>query len=183
MDNIVSGIFCPACKMRNDPGVDVCAFCNTPIEIDRKQAQAQSQSNGTGLLSSELEDILGSPIISDERFMDFELPRKGIALISLDDGRPVAMQDDRVFILGRKSEGIDTSEPLVDLTNFGALEAGISRLHAMVRKTNDGYNIIDLNSSNGTWLENQRLVPKEPYPLSSGDRIRLGRINILVFIP
>jgi len=42
---------------------------------------------------------------------------------------------------------------------------------------------MDLESSNGSWLENQRLIPKQPYPLESGDRIRIGRLNMLVFYP
>lgn len=115
--------------------------------------------------------------------MDFELPSQGIALINLEDGRPVALLEEKAFILGRTSAEVKTQEPLVDLTAFGAMELGISRLHAMVRKTRDGYQITDLGSSNGTWLENQRLVPKQSYSLSSGDRIRMGRLNILIFYP
>ena len=72
-------------------------------------------------------------------------------------------------------------EPLIDLLPYGAMELGISRMHAMIRKTKNGYKITDLGSSNGTWLENQRLTAKKAYPLESGDRIRLGRLNILVF--
>ncbi|MDK1081459.1 MAG: FHA domain-containing protein, partial [Anaerolineae bacterium] len=74
-------------------------------------------------------------------------------------------------------------EYLVDLTPLDAINLGISRVHAMIRETKDGYQIIDMESSNGTWLENERLVPKKIYPLESGSRIRLGRLNILVFYP
>ena len=69
----------------------------------------------------------------------------------------------------------------VDLTDFGAIDNGISRVHALIRKTPRGYQITDLESTNGTWHENQRLIPRKPHSLESGDRIRLGRLNILVF--
>jgi len=182
MNTHVSGIFCPACKMKNEPGAVRCIYCNTPLGVYQQQKTVALPRVGemTGALTGSLEDILSAP---PERFMDFELPSKGIALINLEDGRPVAMLEEKVFILGRTSTEIKTQEPLIDLTPFGALELGISRLHAMIRKTRNGYEIMDLGSSNGTWLENQRLIPKQAYPLTSGDRIRMGRLNLLVFYP
>jgi pSer/pThr/pTyr-binding forkhead associated (FHA) protein len=113
--------------------------------------------------------------------MDFEIPSQGIVLINLENGQMITTQLEKSFILGRASTEIKTTEALVDLTQFGALELGISRVHAMIRQSKGKYQIMDLESSNGTWLENQRLVPKQPYPLESGDRIRIGRLNILVF--
>jgi len=137
----------------------------------------------TGTLPNEYEDFLGAPAPATERFMDFEIPAKGIVLINLENGQPITIQRDKAFILGRISAEIKTTEPLVDLTHFGALELGISRVHAMIRQKKNGYKIIDLESSNGTWLENLRLIPRQPYDLESGDRIRIGRLNILVFYP
>jgi pSer/pThr/pTyr-binding forkhead associated (FHA) protein len=113
--------------------------------------------------------------------MDFEIPSRGIVLINLENGQMITTQLEGSFILGRASTEVKPSETLVDLTQFGALELGISRVHAMIRQLNGKYELIDLGSSNGTWLENKRLVPKQPYPLESGDRIRVGRLNILIF--
>jgi hypothetical protein len=137
----------------------------------------------TGALIDDYEDFLSAPAPTTERFMDFELPSKGIVLINLENGQPVTMQNEKAFILGRHSAEITTQEPLIDLTKLDALELGVSRVHAMIRKTKSGYQIIDLDSSNGTWLENQRLVPQRPYQLDSGDRIRIGRLNMLAFFP
>ena len=133
------------------------------------------------MLPDSYEDFLHAPAPATEPFMDFEIPSKGIVLINLENGQMITTQVERTFVLGRASAEIKTSETLVDLTQFGALELGISRSHAMIRRSKGGYQLIDLESSNGTWLENQRLVPKEPYPLESGNRIRVGRLNLLVF--
>jgi hypothetical protein len=133
------------------------------------------------MLPDSYEDFLHAPAPATEPFMDFEIPSKGIVLINLENGQMITTQVERTFVLGRASAEIKTSETLVDLTKFGALELGISRAHAMIRRSKGGYQLIDLESSNGTWLENQRLVPKEPYPLESGNRIRVGRLNLLVF--
>jgi hypothetical protein len=182
-NNIDSGIFCPACKMRNEIGAHKCIYCNTALRTQKNQKTVMLRSfrEETGMLPNSYEDFLNAPAPATEPFMDFEIPSKGIVLINLENGQMIARQEERAFILGRASAEIKTNETLVDLTQFGALELGISRAHAMIRRSKGDYQLIDLESSNGTWLENQRLVPKQPYPLESGNRIRVGRLNILVF--
>jgi hypothetical protein len=185
MTNTESGIFCPACKMRNEVGAIVCTYCNTPLpsnEDRQKTRMLRDFQEVTGTLPDSFDEFLDAPPLNRERFMDFEIPAKGIVLINLEDGQPVAMLAEKAFILGRASAEIKTREPLVDLTSLG-VDYGVSRTHALIRQTKDGYQITDLGSSNGTWLENERLVPKKPYPLDSGDRIRMGRLNMLVFYP
>jgi FHA domain len=183
MDNSDSGIFCPACKMKNESGAYTCIYCNTPLRTHSNQQTIllRSLHEVTGILSDSYDEVLNAPAPATEPFMDFEIPSKGIALINLENGQLITTRLEKTFILGRVSTEIKTNDPLVDLTQFGGLELGISRIHAMIRLSKDGYQIIDMESSNGTWLENQRLVPKQPYPLESGDRIRVGRLNILVF--
>lgn len=182
-NNIDSGIFCPACKMRNEIGAYKCIYCNTPLrsKANQKTVLLRNIREVTGMLPDSYEDFLAAPLPATEPYMDFEIPSKGIVLINLENGQMITTQEKRAFILGRASAEIKTDESLVDLNQFGALELGISRVHAMIRRSKDGYQLIDLESSNGTWLENQRLVPKQPYPLESGNRIRFGRLNILVF--
>lgn len=51
-------------------------------------------------------------------------------------------------------------------------EAGVSRQHAEIVKTDEGYVLRDLNSTNGTFV-NQRKIPGD-YLLRDGDRVRLG---------
>jgi hypothetical protein len=48
----------------------------------------------------------------------------------------------------------------------------VSRHHAQIRLTPGGAVIEDMGSTNGTWINNQRLV--EPHTLSPGDRIRFA---------
>ena len=185
MNNTESGIFCPACKMRNETGAILCTYCNTPLpsnEDRQKTRILHHPQEVTGTLPDTFDEYLGAPPINRERFMNFEIPSKGIVLINLEDGQPVAMQEEEAFILGRVSAEIKTREPLADLTSLG-IDYGISRTHALIRKTKDGYQITDLNSSNGTWLENDRLIPQKPYDVDSGDRIRMGRLNVLIFYP
>ena len=55
----------------------------------------------------------------------------------------------------------------------------VSSHHAEIRSQGQGYAIIDLGSSNGTFVNEQPLVPYAPRLLSNGDHIRLGDTRFL----
>jgi len=59
-------------------------------------------------------------------------------------------------------------------------EGYISRNHARITVAQRRYQITDLGSSNGTFVNEQRLTPNVPRLLSGGDQIRLGRV-VLAF--
>jgi len=50
----------------------------------------------------------------------------------------------------------------------------------MIQAAGDKYVLIDLHSSNGTWLNGERLVPSKSYDLPSGGVIQLGRMKLIV---
>ena len=50
----------------------------------------------------------------------------------------------------------------------------------MIRRTDEGYVLIDLASTNGSWLNDDRLAPNKPYPLPSGSQLRFGRMRLLI---
>ncbi|MGH2581957.1 MAG: FHA domain-containing protein [Anaerolineales bacterium] len=81
------------------------------------------------------------------------------------------------FIIGRVSEG-QSILPDVDLEPFDAYQAGVSRLHARIRITDQGMSITDLGSSNGTRVNNKKIKPNLEYPLSHKDIVRLGRLSV-----
>lgn len=81
--------------------------------------------------------------------------------------------------LGRGHEGDD----FVDLSEFtDAEQFGVSRNHAMLRPTDTKLYIVDLDSTNGTWLNNHSIGVHTPYSVSNGDLLRVGRLEFLVKI-
>src|SRR5688572_27288080 len=52
----------------------------------------------------------------------------------------------------------------------------ISRNHAVIRKEHDRFNVVDLNSRNGTFVNNLPVVDRK---LEPGDRIQIGDSLIL----
>lgn len=59
-------------------------------------------------------------------------------------------------------------------------DASVSRMHARFSLERDGKMYVrDLNSTNGTWLNGERLQPNESRPLQTGDHIRLGKMEFV----
>ena len=95
-------------------------------------------------------------------------------------GRQVEIEVDKIIKVGR-SDTIREIDPELDLTEDQGVVHGVSREHALVRLGSQGISLIDLGSTNGTHLNNRRLPPNEPYPLSDGDTIRFGHLLVRVF--
>ena len=71
--------------------------------------------------------------------------------------------------------------PDVDLTPFGGTpEAGVSRKHAKI-VWQGAWMVEDMNSVNGTYLRGQRLVPSQRMPVSNGETIQVGKLQITFF--
>jgi signal transduction histidine kinase len=61
-------------------------------------------------------------------------------------------------------------------------QLGISRRHVLVRPSENKLLIIDLGSTNGTFLNSTRLTPKLPYTLNNDDRLSLGHMEMVFSI-
>lgn len=83
------------------------------------------------------------------------------------------------YILGRTDDASDYL-PDIDLALFGGREYGVSRRHAALVRYRGRIHILDLNSVNGTYLNGRRLIPDTPYPLSVGDALKLGNMNLVI---
>jgi signal transduction histidine kinase len=59
---------------------------------------------------------------------------------------------------------------------------GVSRRHALLRPTESKLYLIDLGSTNGTWINGHSIGVNMPYSLSNGDVVRLGRLEFAIHI-
>ncbi len=85
-------------------------------------------------------------------------------------------------ILGRVVPG-ENRQSLFDLSGYRAQERGVSRQHAVLKRTDKGIFVEDMGSSNGSWLNNEVLKPYTPALIQSGDRLRLSQIEIEIYLP
>ena len=108
-----------------------------------------------------------------------QLYQNALVLFIMGEDRPVLLKGKGQFSLGRATPG--ERPPSVDLTEYEGASRGVSRQHAIISYTLQGYLLEDLNSTNGTWLNETRLIAHKPYNLHSGDQLRLGQIALQLY--
>jgi hypothetical protein len=57
-------------------------------------------------------------------------------------------------------------------------DESVSRVHVSLQGSKTGWRLIDLHSSAGTILNGERLKPGTPHPVTSGDTIQLGSLDL-----
>lgn len=164
--------FCPICKHGNPRTATVCSFCGALLDEDHTNIVATTKNTGE-------QPGPGIPMENVGAFIDSALiPEGGIGVYAAGAFKPYYMKVDKELIIGRQADS--TSEPILDLSDLDAFNMGISRRHAMIKRTESGFEVVDLGSTNGTWLNAERLVPNKPYPFASGSQLRVGRMRIFV---
>ena len=108
-----------------------------------------------------------------------KLPAHGLALTGIDDNGnrvhialpPARFAGQRLGLsLGRHPDLVD------EVVN----DKNISRRHLRIANRNGQFYVEDLNSTNGTSLNNRRLPPFKPEPLGYGNLISLGSLELSV---
>jgi hypothetical protein len=67
------------------------------------------------------------------------------------------------FVIGRN----------VEVVQYAADWIGISRTHIEISRESLEYSIKDLGSKNGSFLNEEQMIPHKPYALAEGDRIKI----------
>lgn len=96
-------------------------------------------------------------------------------LVVESDSAEFPLEGKSEWLIGRTDE-VSNIYPDIDLTPHGGEEGGVSRLHAKLFQQGGQFMIEDQNSTNFTFVNRQKLAPKTPTPVNSGDEIRLGRV-------
>jgi hypothetical protein len=111
--------------------------------------------------------------------------RQGIAQFELEDsatlhivGAPImlSLSLDKPIVLGRKI--LPGNEERLDLSEFNAFQHGISRRHCQLQRQGKRLILMDLGSSNGTYLNDERLLPYTHYIVAHGDYLVLGTLGL-----
>ena len=165
-------IICSNCQHKNVAGAMYCAECGAQLD---------------GV------ETLITQAITDEQ-IETELKRKSprpeapaipanswLSLHLMDSGKILPLASRNEFTLGRLSEG-QPIMPDIDLTPYQAYASGVSRLHAVVKRDANRVMVMDLGSSNGTYLNGRRLNPHTEESLNHGDIVALGKLKIQVLL-
>lgn len=81
--------------------------------------------------------------------------------------------------LGRK-DNPNAIQPDFDMTPFGGVERGVSRVHAALEFRDGRLYLIDLGSTNGTYLNDEPLEQDTPTPLEQWNNVSLASLPMCI---
>ena len=163
-------IVCQNCKSQQPDGSIFCSECGTQLPLINS-AQTQKFSPNTDQIQ------ISGPYAN-------QIPKQTgtwISLHLLDSGNILAFSEQLEFTLGRLSDN-QPIEPDVDLSPFKAFDNGVSRLHAVIKNIEGSAILIDLGSSNGTYVNGIRIMPNVEQRLRHGDIVALGKLKMQVVL-
>ncbi len=91
----------------------------------------------------------------------------------------VLLKEDEAVTLGR-SDANARVRVGVDLTQYGAVDRGVSREHCQLHLKDGSIYVLDLGSTNGTFVGGKQLEPNKLHPLRKGEELVLGRLPVQV---
>jgi hypothetical protein len=102
----------------------------------------------------------------------------GPRLIIEASGAEIPLPAGEEFLIGRE-DPVSGIYPDVDLMPHGGEEGGVSRRHARIILDGGAYFVEDLDSTNFTFVNKQKLTPKVRQPIHDGDELRCGRVAMI----
>lgn len=165
---------CANCQSEQLVGTAFCSECGGNMIPTRKRDTTASLGQAPGW---QTEAVVVPPPPEAQ-----SATTHAVRITVLNSGRRLSLTPDQVILIGRQDANRGFY-PDVDLSGDGGLEGGVSRRHARLTFQDSRCYVEDLESANGTFVNQQRLPPRTPRELSSGDELRLGTVVIRVDLP
>jgi hypothetical protein len=96
-------------------------------------------------------------------------------LIVVASGVALPLPNTAQAIIGR-GDPVSNFFPEIDLNPYGAIDNGVGRRHIRLFVQGGQMLIEDMDSTNGTLLNSQKLTARQPQPLRDGDQISVGKL-------
>jgi len=152
---------CRRCGHANEAGANFCSSCGAPL------SGGAGPDDSTASLAAleerhELDEELGAALVGLPEDAGMLVVRKG------PNAGSRYLLDTDVTTVGRHP---DSEIFLDDIT--------VSRRHAVVRRHADGFEVSDVGSLNGTYVNHERV---ETAPLHSFDELQVGRFVLTLLV-
>nr|MBN1229543.1 FHA domain-containing protein [Anaerolineae bacterium] len=159
---------CPECGHENPEIAEVCEKCGHKLETDTHETMVTDL--GADLYNAVLAGY-GTDTFAG---------RKLVVIYIKGEKQPIIAEPTGEYVIGR-SGGSQVIN--LDLGKYGAAKQGVSRRHAALHHDLDKGTlaIIDLDSRNGTFVNEQPVTPNVPFTLHDGDVIRLGKMVLHIY--
>jgi hypothetical protein len=143
---------CPACGVEVAADDKFCSNCGAVLQAEAVPAPA----------------VAAAPV-----------PTVGPRLVVVASGAEIPLPAGDEILIGRE-DPVSGIFPQVDLTPHGGEEGGVSRQHARLLVEGADFFVEDLDSTNYTFVNKQKLAPRTRQVLRDGDEIRCGRVALVL---
>jgi hypothetical protein len=150
---------CPVCGAEAEAGDAFCSSCGAALKVAPAPAPAP------------VEEAPAPPPLP--------VAPAGPRLVVVASGAEIPLPGGPEIVIGRE-DPVSGIYPEVDLTPHGGEDGGVSRRHSRLIVESGSYFIEDLDSTNFTFLNKQKLAPKTRHALTDGDEIRCGRVALIL---
>jgi pSer/pThr/pTyr-binding forkhead associated (FHA) protein len=160
---------CPNCGSKNRDGVLFCEECAFPLTGLPDETGKESE------IKTAIEQFRR---ISTDQFS----PESSLVLHIRNEAEPLMVKiGDKQLTVGRVDKA-NSRRVDIDLTRYGALQKGVSRLHAVFyRGDDDTLYLVDAGSANGTFINGHSIPSNESSPVNNGDEITFGRLRLQAY--
>lgn len=148
---------CRRCGHENDPGSNYCSSCGTPLGDDDETTLTLAALEDRQEIEAEFGGLLA------------ELPA-GMGMLVVRRGP----NEGSTFTLDRTVTSVGRHPD----SDFFLDDVTVSRRHAEIVRTERGYEVRDVGSLNGTYVNHERI---EVAPLRDLDELQIGRF-VLTFV-
>ncbi|MDJ0768744.1 MAG: FHA domain-containing protein [Ilumatobacter sp.] len=156
----MSYVYCNQCGHRNPPDSNFCSSCGSPLDLldDRTITLAA------------VDPLQDAPGTDDDLVIPVGELAKGYGVLIVRSGEQSGARFTLDSDLTRLGRHPDSEISLDDIT--------VSRRHAEVQRTADGYVVADSGSLNGTYVNQERV---ERASLHHGDELQIGKFRLVFF--
>jgi hypothetical protein len=163
----MASVFCAHCGHQNAEDSRFCARCGQPLATGAVGTTTPDQTTTISITALDVGDEHGDDMADD---LQLESVPPGFALLVVQRGPNAGSRfllDKDVTTAGRHP---DSDIFLDDVT--------VSRRHAEFSRTAAGFEVRDVGSLNGTYLNRERI---EHAALTNGDEVQVGKFRLLFF--
>lgn len=89
--------------------------------------------------------------------------------------------DTSPLMVGRATSNME-QKIHVNLAPFNGTDLGVSRSHAHIERSGSRVFLRDLGSTNGTFINGDRLKPMHVYEIRHGDELQFGRLGAKMYV-
>ena len=146
-----------------------CSVCGASVLSD----QVFCASCGAALQTPAAAAAAPEPVVAEP------VAPQGPYIEIVDSGAQIPLVEQAELLIGRLDE-ISGISPDIDMTPHRGEEGGVSRRHARLIHEGGNWFILDLDSTNGTYVNGLELQPKTRHALNDGDNLSLGDVEVIL---